>query len=204
MMKKLSLITLLSIAVIHVTSCKKDAAVTKDTSNTGTGGKDTTTSVADTTKAAYYIKFKADTATYNFGALVEGNFNKKDASGHYDCSITGQASALAPGANRLVILLTNPDSLVINKYYQNFGTATDTTSKALLAQLNWYNGKSQSFMSWGKELDNAIIADTRLKFTAVTKNTLKGTFSGTVYIAIDALSEKHKITNGEFYVQREP
>lgn len=104
----------------------------------------------------------------------------------------------------MVINGVNTDSLVVNKYYQNFGFSTDTTSKALLAQLNWFNGKSQSFTSWGKELDNTLIADTQVKFTAITQYTMKGTFSGTVYIAIDASSEKHKITNGEFYVKRVP
>ena len=88
------------------------------------------------------------------------------------------------------------------KYYQNFGAATDTTAKANLAQLSWYNSKSQLFSSYGKEFGADLIADTRIKFTQITTYRMRGTFSGTVYIGISASSEKHILTNGEFYIQR--
>ncbi len=96
----------------------------------------------------------------------------------------------------------NKDSLTTGKFYQNFGVNTDTTAKAILTQLSWYNTKSQLFSSYGKEFGADLIADTRVKFTQITTYRMRGTFSGTVYIDIDAKAEKYTISNGEFYIQR--
>lgn len=65
----------LLITAAFIASCKKDASVT-NTNNSDSA----TTVTTDTTKATYYVKFKADTGAYNFVVAVEGNFNKKDAA----------------------------------------------------------------------------------------------------------------------------
>ncbi|UOE47903.1 hypothetical protein MTO98_26180 [Mucilaginibacter sp. SMC90] len=198
------IMSLLVISIIAL-SCGKQEATTiskPDTQKQVGGATDTTISATDTTDTHFYIKFKADTTTYKFTALVQGNFNKKDASGNFDFSFSGQANSLEPGTSRLIVVGVNKDSLVTGKYYQNFGAKTDTTAKANLVQLTWYNSKNQLFSSYGKEFGADLLADTRIKFTQITTYRMMGTFSGTLYLGVSANSEKHTLTNGEFYIQR--
>lgn len=193
MNRNLIIVTLFVIS-IFACSCSKQQSTPANNPDT--------IPATDTTNTNFYIKFKEGTTTYKFTTLVQGNFNKKDASGNFDFSLTGQANSLEPGTNRIILVGVNKDSLTTGKSYQNFGTSTDTTAKAILLQLTWYNNKSQSFSSYGKEFGADLIADTWIKFTQISTYRMRGTFSGTVYIGISASAEKHTLTDGEFYIQR--
>jgi hypothetical protein len=185
-MKNLYIIGTLLISLM-MSSCKKDSGGTGD---------------SGTTAGKYYVKFKADGTTYTYVGSAQGNYNKKDASSHYDFSIGARPDNTTAGAASIALGGVDADMLVTNKYYQNYGAKTDSTSKLLALVVGWVNPAGKTFLAYSKDLGADLIADSRIKFTEVTNTTLKGTFTGTLYMSADASSEKHTITNGEFYVQR--
>lgn len=186
-------------ALCTLAACTKTADNNNGSSTNPPGGTDTTT---NTPWQGYYISFKADTTHYLFTNQVAGNINKKDASGHYDVSLTGQFDPIDPGKKRLIITGVTVDTFATTKYYQNYPATGDTTIKALTLQLNFTNDAGAMYYSWPKEIAPAITADTRVKFTAITDTTIAGTFTGTVYASPDATAEKHLLTEGKFCVKR--
>lgn len=166
--------------------CKKDSAA--DNSNT-TGN--------------YYVHFKVDGTEISYVNGCEGTINVVDGAGRHQCNIAGLKEQFVADKGTLTIIMTNDDVITTGITYTNYATAASGFLKSRLNQLARYDDSGSFCASWGDEYASfGVVSDTKVNFTEISNEFIRGNFSATIYRQIDGNAEKHYITDGEFKVKR--
>lgn len=160
----------------------------------------------------YYLKFKADGDQKEFKSepLIQ-LLPLKD--GLYSAVLQGYADFVGQGTkDELGMIVLSNDPIVQGSSFQDpqkcVNKDGDTLTK-LITNFNDINNKG--YLSMGTLVDKngvntlfpSVIADAKLNISELNSDFAKGTFSATVYLSTDAtLTQKVKITDGEFYLKR--
>ncbi len=162
-----------------------------------TKGKDGVPNVA----GGYYVKFKVDGNETKY-TYVAGSINGL-SGGQYGGGVGGYGSEIIMDKNSLLVTFSMSSPAVANTTYTNYQTSMPGNQRATICAISLRNANGSFFASWGDEFaGQGVISDTKVKFTEINTSSLRGTFSGTLYKEINGNSEKHTITDGEFFVLR--
>jgi len=185
---KLKTIFLGFVCLVLFAGCKKDKVVEEKAS-----------------LPLYYFKFKLDGVQkiYTGYTIAQpGNYlDPKD--GTVSTAAFGKAGEPFSEKNVIWFTLITVDRQVVGKNYVNYFTTELNKEKATVLWLSYNDENGEPFTSYGDELSVPYInikSDGYVKFLEIGKEFMKGVFSAAVYNS--DYTKNHKITDGEFYVER--
>jgi hypothetical protein len=190
-MKKIIQTTFLAIALAAVLtslySCNKQSDIINNSNNNTN---------------QYYVKFKVDGTEIKYD-YTGSTLNSVNSNGEYGTAISGQKSEFEYNKNGLAYVISTISPATINTTYTNYQSSVPGYVKAPAYVMGWYDNNGNFFGAWGDLFASAgVTSDAKVKLTAITSTSLRGTFSATVYKEINGASAKHLITDGEFFVRR--
>lgn len=165
---------------------------------------------AGNTSSGYYFRFKLNGTQKDYSETV----NLPEAiylsyadypleNGLKETRLFAAKEFTNPGIDALLIDLYHNSNLQTNTNYANYGSSAMTLPELFVLGVYDDNGmmyytNNEGWNGYYGGENNAVV-----RFDEITSNTLKGTFSGTLYSAAGS-GENITVTDGEFYIRRSP
>ncbi|MDR7129708.1 hypothetical protein J2X69_002053 [Algoriphagus sp. 4150] len=156
----------------------------------------------------YYFRFKVNGVQNNYSETVNQSITFQGWSwsdlsldnGLLDTRVFAAKSINDGGKNSILFDLYHSSPLQTNHNYSNHGTSAMVDPEFLVLGIYDENGTMFYTDNLGWNKYNGGVNDATIRFNEITENSLKGTFSGTLYSTKD-IGENLSITEGEFHVR---
>ncbi|HET6252445.1 MAG TPA: hypothetical protein VFE32_00155 [Puia sp.] len=193
---RLASLAALSLLAITLSHCKKSNSSGNGNNGNGSG---------------YYFKFKLNGASVEYDSEPVAELSPTNSEGLYSAALIAYQNVNAGSKNAITILAYSSNTIAANVPYNDPSKATEANGAPVpQSTVFWYDSTGVSYLTAGEFADASgnipiagMVANSKLTITDLTSTYLKGTFSGTVYNAGN-LSASITITDGEFYLKREP
>lgn len=160
---------------------------------------------------SYFIRFKFDgklvgiIESQDRNTTVDGEINQV-SSGIYNSALGGFKDEKDVKRNVLSILFSDSTAVTTGQTYTpRYGETAVGEKKLTLLFLTYRDDRGVEYTS-SLTYHTGLVTDTKIRLSGLTEQYIKGTFSSTVYSAnpngSQNSSDKHLITEGEFYIRR--